>query len=81
MKVKVKFLTGIRDLTGMKETEFSFHKNAIVRDILRKTVEDFPGVEKTLPYIYVVVNGECAELEMQLKENDRITLLTPLIGG
>ncbi|MCD6472832.1 MoaD/ThiS family protein [Candidatus Aerophobetes bacterium] len=88
MKVKVKFSTIFRELSGVDKTEFSFPQSATVGDTLKKIVEDFPRLKKWIPqngevsdYVYVLLNGKYAPSQTQLKNDDEIVLFPPVAGG
>jgi len=88
MKVKVKFSTIFRELSGVDKTEFSFPQSATVGDTLKKIAEDFPRLKKWIPqngevsdYVYVLLNGKYGAPQTQLKNDDEIVLFPPIGGG
>jgi len=88
VRIKVKFSTVFRGLSGIDETEFSLHQDMTVKDALEKIVEDFPRFKKWIPpngkvsnYVYASVNGKFPGSETQLKNNDEIVLFPVPMGG
>jgi MoaD family protein len=94
MKLKVKFFTSLREITGKKEDEIQSSSIITVEELLahlskkygRKFVEylyDEKG--KVQKYIQVLINSrgvnELQGFETKLKEGDTVAILPPVGGG
>ena len=82
MRIKVKFVTFLRDLSGVDKAELSLPQGATVKDALEKVAHDFPKLKEWLPeYVWTFINGNYVQLRTQLKNDDEVTLLPPVGGG
>ncbi len=94
MKVKVKFFTSLREITGKKEDEIQSPRTIRVKELLdslskkygRKFTDylyDEKGKVRT--YIQILVNGRGINVlqgfETKLKEGDTIAIFPPVGGG
>jgi len=94
MRVKVKYFASMRELFGVSEEEYEVEKgvklvdlllnhipsrHAHVADIWRNKVESFMKGEEA-SYI-VIVNGDRARLDQELKDGDVVAVLPPVGGG
>ena len=94
MKVKVKFFTSLREITGKKEDEIQSPSNILVKELLASLSEKY-GREfndylydergKLRTYIQILVNGRGINVlqgfETKLKEGDTIAIFPPVGGG
>jgi molybdopterin synthase sulfur carrier subunit len=94
MRVKVKYFASIRELFGVSEEEYEVERGVKLADLLlnhipsrhahvaevwRDKVEGFMrGGEAS--YI-VIVNGDRARLDQELKDGDIVAVLPPVGGG
>ena len=82
MKIKVKFVSFLRELSGVDKTELHLPQGATVKNALEKVTNDFPKLKKWLPqYAWVFINGNYLKPQTQLKDNDEIALFPPVGGG
>lgn len=94
MKIKVKFFTSLREITGKKEDEIQLASIITVEELLanlskkfgRKFTEylyDEKG--KVQKYIQILINSrginELQGFETKLKEGDTVAILPPVGGG
>ncbi len=94
MKVNVKFLASVREVTGMHEMQFELHPGDTVETLL-DTLESRFGAdlkaavgkpfEDENPRIRFLVNGRDIDFlkgsETELKEGDTVVLIPPVAGG
>lgn len=94
MKVKVKFFTSLREITGKKEDEIQSPITIRVNDLLASLSEKY-GREfteylydergKVRTYIQILVNGRSINVlegfETKLREGDSIAIFPPVGGG
>jgi len=94
MKIKVKFFTSLREITGKKEIEIRSSSDITVEELLahlskkygREFIEyiyDEKGnVQK---YIQILINGRGIDVmqgfETKLKEGDTVAIFPPVGGG
>jgi len=94
MKVKVKFFTSLREITGKKEDEIQSSSIITVEELLahlsKKYGREFTeylydekgNVQK---YIQVLINGRSIKVfqgfETKLKEEDTVAIFPPVGGG
>lgn len=75
------FLFGItRDLTGQSAVSVPLMKDARVSDLLHLLHQQFPALAG-IRSLLVAVNGEYAEADQILTQNDEIALIPPVSGG
>jgi molybdopterin synthase sulfur carrier subunit len=94
MKVKVKFFTSLREITGKKEDEIQSPRTIRVKELLNSLSKKY-GREftdylydkrgKVRTYIQILVNGRGINVlqgfETKLKEGDTIAIFPPVGGG
>jgi len=81
VKVKIIFVSFLKEVSGVKSAEFNLSEDATVKDVLEKIVEDFPKLKEWLPQnVWTLVNGHSLKPESTLRNNDEIALF-PRIGG
>jgi len=95
MKIKVKFISPLSDLTGKKEDLIELFDGATVSDVLGvlttehgKEFEEYVlnlETHEIQPYIQVMVNarniGSLNGLKTKLNDSDIIRLFPPVSGG
>jgi molybdopterin synthase sulfur carrier subunit len=94
MRIKVKYFASIRELFGVSEEEYEVERgvkladlllnhipsrHAHVADIWKNKVESFMRGEES-SYI-VIVNGDRARLDQELRGGDVVAVLPPVGGG
>ena len=94
MKIKVRFFTSLREITGKKEDEVESSKIFTVKELLAHLSKKY-GAEFTSylyddkgnvqSYIQVLVNGRGIKVlqgfETKLKEGDTVAIFPPVGGG
>lgn len=85
IEVKVKFLSTLRDIVGVREASIIVPKNATLADVLNVLKEKWPrlhviDVESEGPII-MLLNGVAVKLDTPVKEDDEIVLMPPASGG
>lgn len=79
--MKVLFFARARDLAGVAECDVELPIGAIVMDLRRVLVENYPRLVALLPHCAVAVNDEYAKDDAVLAATDRVALLPPVSGG
>ena len=94
MKVKVRYFASLREVLGIGEEEYEVDEGAKLIDLLlnriperhkhaaevwKERIEGFLKGEST-SYI-VIVNGDRAKLDQELKDGDVVAVLPPVGGG
>jgi len=84
-EVKVKFVSLIRDYTGVKETTINIPKGAKLKDLISILEERFPGLKKIKEKrinIIVLADGQTVHEDSQdISVYKKIVLLPPASGG
>lgn len=94
MKIKVRFFTSLREITGKKEDEVESSKIFTVKELLAHLSEKYGGEftdylyddkGNVQTYIQVLVNGRGIKVlqgfETKLKEGDTVAIFPPVGGG
>jgi len=55
MKIKVKFVSFLGELSGVDKAELCLPQGATVKDALEKVIHDFPQTQKMVTPIYMDV--------------------------
>ncbi len=69
-----------RDLTGQSAVSVPFPEGGSVGDLIDQLHLDYPALA-SIRSLLVAVNGEYAESEQILAQNDEIALIPPVSGG
>ena len=69
-----------RDLTGQSAVSVPLNEGANVGDLLGQLHQEYPALAG-IRSLLVAVNGEYAEANLTLSENDEIALIPPVSGG
>lgn len=69
-----------RDLTGQSAVSVPLHEGASVGDLLGQLHQSYPALAG-IRSLLVAVNGEYAEPNLALSQNDEIALIPPVSGG
>ena len=94
MKIKVKFFTSLREITGKKEDEIQSSSIITVEELLAHLSKKY-GREfteylydekgKVRTYIQILINGRGIKVlqgfETKLKEGDTVAIFPPVGGG
>ncbi|GAB3717521.1 hypothetical protein GCM10027592_59680 [Spirosoma flavus] len=69
-----------RDLAGQTVVSVSLPENAQVTDLLNQLHQDYPALA-SIRSLLVAVNGEYADADQPIRQNDEIALIPPVSGG
>ena len=69
-----------RDLTGQSAVTVPVSKDASVGDLLGQLHQRYPALTG-IRSLLVAVNGEYAEADQRLADNDEIAIIPPVSGG
>lgn len=93
MKLRVKFLASLSELTGVLKTEVEVPDGLTVRKLIDILTERYVKLREELldergdlkPMYNILVNGRAIEwlggLETQLKDGDEVVFIPPAAGG
>lgn len=93
MKLRVKFLASLSELTGVLKTEVKVPDGVTVRKLIDILTERYVKLREELldekgdlrPMYNILVNGRAIEwlsgLETQLKDGDEVVFIPPAAGG
>jgi len=93
VKIRVKFLATLYDLTGVMKTELEVPQGITVKSLIDILNEKFPKLKSELleegnqlkPMYNILVNGRAVEwlkgLDTELKEGDEVVFIPPAAGG
>jgi len=82
MKIKIKFVSFLRDLSAVDKTELYLQQGATVKDALEKVTHDSPKLKKWLPqYVWMFIDGKNVKPRTRLRDGDEIALFPPIGGG
>jgi molybdopterin synthase sulfur carrier subunit len=93
MKLRVKFLVSLSELTGVLKTEVEVPDGVTVRRLIDILTEKYVKLREELldkrgdlrPMYNILVNGRAIEwlsgLETQLKDGDEVVFIPPAAGG
>ncbi|HUJ75249.1 MAG TPA: MoaD/ThiS family protein [bacterium] len=85
MTVRIRYLSGLRDATGIRAEEVQFPAGTPLRDVSRWLARKY-GIEAPGPGVMGTLNGRgwsqtAQALETRLSEGDEIALFPLLSGG
>jgi len=83
MKVKISYLSLIRDITQVKEEEIEVPENTKIRDIIAFLLKKYEGLRPFIEQeILITLNGEIiSDLEKEIQNNSEIIIGIPPFGG
>ncbi|HUK51283.1 MAG TPA: MoaD/ThiS family protein [Terriglobales bacterium] len=81
VKVTVAYLGQAREAAGSKEDAFELPSPAHIELAFSRAVKTHPGLEAIKKNIRLLLNGQWASDNAELKDGDRVTLLPPSGGG
>lgn len=80
MNVSVLLFGITRDLTGQTSVSLPLEPTTRVADLLHQLHQQYPALSGVRSLL-VAVNGEYAEAEQVLTNNDEIAIIPPVSGG
>lgn len=81
VKISVRYLGFIREMTGTKEDYFDLTKPAHVQDALSKAALIHPRLAKAMTNIRASVNGTVTTENLDLQNGDELSLMASIVGG
>jgi molybdopterin converting factor small subunit len=81
VKVTVVYLGQAREAAGTKEDAFELSSPANIEHVFSRAVNTHPDLARIKQNIRLLLNGQWASENVQLKNGDRVALLPPVGGG
>jgi len=81
VKVAIVYLGQAREVAGTKEEELVLASPAKVEHAISQVVGSHPKLSELMETIKLLINGQWATANSDLKNGDRVTLLPPVGGG
>jgi len=81
MKVRVRFWSYLRDLTGCDDCVLELAEPASAQELKAKVFSEFPKLEPVRRSVLMAVGFEYQPAEYQLKEGDEVSFFPPVQGG
>jgi MoaD family protein len=79
--VKVAYFAQARELAGTKEDEFELTGPANLNHLLSEILNAHPRLREIKDVLRSLVNGEAVLENVDLKDDDHVTLFPPVGGG
>lgn len=87
MKVKISYLSLLRDVTKVKEEVMEIPEGSTIRDLIFNLLNKYDGLKQFFEQeesILITVNGEIvskSELDRKIEDNSEIIIGLPPFGG
>jgi len=81
VKVALVYLGQAREVAGTKEEELVLEAPAKIEQAIAQAVTAHPRLLELKETIKLLINGQWATQNAELKDGDRVTLLPPVGGG
>ncbi|NYT11895.1 MAG: MoaD/ThiS family protein [Methanomassiliicoccales archaeon] len=81
MRVRVKFYSSFREVTGTPEMYLDMSMDSTVNDLVAKLLNMFPKLRLQSDEIVVSLNKRSVPMDSILKEGDEVSFLPPVTGG
>jgi len=81
IKVALVYLGQAREVAGTKEEELVLPAPAKIEQAISQAVTAHPKLSELKETIKLLINGQWATANAELKDGDRVTLLPPVGGG
>ncbi len=81
IKVKVAYFALARELAGTKEEEFLLTSPANIGHLLSDVFNAHPKLREIKDTLRTLVNGQASLDNIDLKDDDHVTLFPPVGGG
>jgi MoaD family protein len=81
MKLRVRFYSQLRDLTGESAVDVDLAEGAVVSDLLEKIYAKAPALRLHDKSILVGAGVEFVDRNYKLKPGDEISIMPPVQGG
>lgn len=79
--MKVAYFAQARELAGTKEDEFQLTNPANLNHLLSEILNAHPRLREIKDVLRSLVNGQAVLENVDLKDDDRVTLFPPVGGG
>ncbi len=81
VKVALVYLGQAREVAGIKEEELVLPMPAKIEHAISQAISAHPKLSELKETIKLLINGQWAVPNAELKDGDRVTLLPPVGGG
>jgi len=81
VKIALVYLGQARDVAGTKEEELTLTAPASIEHAFSQATINHPKLSELKDTIKLLINGQWATENAELKNGDRVTLLPPVGGG
>ena len=81
MRVRVKFYSSFREVTGTPEMYLEMPIDSTVNDVVSKLLDMFPKLRLQTDEIVVSLNKRSAPMDSSLDDGDEVSFLPPVTGG
>ncbi len=81
VKVALVYLGQAREVAGKKEEELVLPTPARIEHAISQAISAHPRLSELKETIKLLINGQWAVPNAELKDGDRVTLLPPVGGG
>jgi molybdopterin converting factor small subunit len=81
VKVVLLYLGQAREVAGTKEEELVLPAPAKIEQAISQAITAHPKLSELKETIKLLINGQWAAENAELKDGDRVTLLPPVGGG
>lgn len=81
MRVRVKFYSSFREVTGTPEMYLDMPMDSTVNDLVDKLLDMFPKFRLQSDEIVVSINKMSVPMDSNLNEGDEVSFLPPVTGG
>lgn len=81
VRVRVKFYSSFREVTGTPEMYLDMSMDSTVNDLVAKLLNMFPKLRLQSDEIVVSLNKRSVPMDSILKEGDEVSFLPPVTGG
>jgi molybdopterin converting factor subunit 1 len=81
MRVTVRYLGPLRDITGHNGETVEVANGAVVGELYSTLQQRIPQLQQFRHIVALAVNGEYAGSETELREGDEVALIPPVSGG
>jgi molybdopterin converting factor small subunit len=81
VKVALVYLGQAREVAGTKEEEVVLQAPAKIEQAISQAISAHPKLSELMQTLKLLINGQWATTDSELKDGDRVTLLPPVGGG
>ena len=81
VKVALVYMGTAREVAGKKEEELVLEAPAKIEQAISQAITAHPKLSELKETIKLLINGQWAAQNAELKDGDRVTLLPPVGGG